>query len=128
MYSAISTGEPTGSVASASLGSTIENGGRQWGCQVRHPASKCNTAPERLRLRRTGWYESCDGLASIRNRDFVPFSDLGNQCGQVLPGFTYSSFFHTVIVLHVALMCNYRMLQQRSVARTRRMTSPPHPV
>src|SRR5436190_12191443 len=96
----------TGPVASASLGSAIENGGRERLGQLWHPASKCRTATERLSVCGTGRHQSRDGLASIRNCDFVPLSNLSNQCRQVLPGFTYSCFFHPAIVLHVALACN----------------------
>src|SRR5213082_1833088 len=96
----------TGPVASASLGSAIENGGRERLGQLGHPASKCRTATERLSVRRTGRHQSRDGLASVRNRDFVPLSNLSNQRRQVLPGFTYSCFFHPANVLHVALACN----------------------
>src|SRR5437867_3532050 len=77
----------------------IENGGRERLVQLWHPASKCRTATERLRVCGTGRHQSRDGLASIRNCDFVPLSNLSNQCRQVLPGFTYSCFFHPAIVL-----------------------------
>src|SRR5207253_8354015 len=106
MYTAASMPGETGPVASASLGSAIENGGRERLGQLWHPASKCRTATERLSVCGTGRHQSRDGLASIRNRDFVPLSNLSNQCRQVLPGFPYSCFFHPVIVLHVALTCN----------------------
>src|SRR6184192_3839974 len=96
-------------VASASLGSAIENGGRERLGQLWHPASKCRTATKRLSVCGTGRHQSRDGLASIRNCDFVPLSNLSNQCRQVLPGFTYSCFFHPAIVLHVALACNCPM-------------------
>src|SRR5438309_2569503 len=106
MYTAASMPGETGPVASASLGSAIENGGRERLGQLWHPASKCRTATERLSVCGAGRYQSRDGLASIRNCDFVPLSNLSNQCRQVLPGFTYSCFFHPAIVLHVALACN----------------------
>src|SRR5437773_11488647 len=106
MYTAASMPGETGPVASASLGSAIENGGRERLGQLWHPASKCRTATERLSVCGTGRHQSRDGLASIRNCDFVPLSNLSNQCRQVLPGFTYSCFFHPAIVLHVALACN----------------------
>src|SRR2546430_1962044 len=101
MYTAASMPAETGPVASASLGSAIENGGRERLGQLWHPASKCRTATERLGVCGTGRHQSRDGLASIRNCDFVPLSNLSNQCRQVLPGFTYSCFFHPAIVLHV---------------------------
>src|SRR6266853_1754584 len=75
MYTAVSIPGETGPVTSASLGSAIENGGRDRGCQLRHPASKCRTAPERLSVCGTGWHQSCDRLAPIRNCDFVSLSD-----------------------------------------------------
>src|SRR5438045_4589271 len=106
MYTAASMPGETGPVASASLGSAIENGGRERLGQLWHPASKCRTATERLGVCGTGRHQSRDGLASVRNRDFVPLSNLSNQRRQVLPGFTYSCFFHPAIVLHVALTCN----------------------
>src|SRR5438477_4058975 len=106
MYTAASMPGETGPVASASLGSAIENGGRERLGQLWHPASKCRTATERLGVYGTGRYQSRDGLASIRNCDFVPLSNLSNQRRQVLPGFTYSCFFHPANVLHVALACN----------------------
>src|SRR5437899_5136608 len=106
MYPPASMPGETGPVASASLGSAIENGGRERLVQLWHPASKCRTATERLSVCGTGRHQSRDGLASIRNCDFVPLSNLSNQCRQVLPGFTYSCFFHPAIVLHVALACN----------------------
>src|SRR6266566_1470440 len=106
MYTAASMPGETGPVASASLGPAIENCGRERLGQVWHPASKCRTATERLGVCGTGRHQSRDGLASVRNRDFVPLSNLSNQCRQVLPGFTYSCFFHPAIVLHVALTCN----------------------
>src|SRR5204862_8138500 len=106
MYTSASMPGETGPVASASLGSAIENGGRERLGQLWHPASKCRTATERLSVCGTGRHQSRDGLASIRNCDFVPLSNLSNQCRQVLPRFTYSCFFHPAIVLHVALSCN----------------------
>src|SRR6266404_3922940 len=75
MYTAVSIPGETGPVTSASLGSAIENGGRDRGCQLRHPASKCRTAPERLSVCGTGRHQSCDRLAPIRNCDFVSLSD-----------------------------------------------------
>jgi hypothetical protein len=48
----------------------------------------------------------------------MPFSNLGNQGGQVLPGFTYSSLFHSSIVLHVALLRNYRTSADRNERRS----------
>src|SRR6266705_3503811 len=106
MYTAASMPGETGPVASASLGSAIENGGRERLGQLWHPALKWRTATERLSVCGTGRHQSRDSLASIRNCDFVPLSNLSNQCRQVLPGFTYSCFFHPAIVLHVALACN----------------------
>ena len=79
---------------------------------MRHPASKCNTPSEGLRFRRARWYEPSDSLASICNRDFVPFSHLGNQRGQILSSFTNASFFHGFTVLHVAPLRNYQRLRQ----------------
>jgi hypothetical protein len=114
MYSAIST---AGTVSSASLGSVIDNGRRERGGQLWHLSSKFNAAPERLRLCRAGRHQSRDGLAAICDRDFVPFFDLGNQCRQVLAGFTYSSLFHSSIVLHVALLCNCQTPLKRPVVK-----------
>src|SRR5947199_7346006 len=73
MYTAASMPGETGPVASASLGSAIENGGRERLGQLWHPASKCRTATERLGVCGTGLYQSRVGLASIRNCVFVPF-------------------------------------------------------
>src|SRR5205085_12212418 len=106
MYTAASMPGETGPVASAALGAAIENGGRERLGQLWHPASKCRTATEQLSVCGTGRHQSRDGLASIRNCDFVPLANLSNQCRQVLPGFTHSCFFHPAIVLHVALACN----------------------
>src|SRR6266566_2023640 len=75
MYTAVSIPGETGPVTSASLGSAIEDGGRDRGCQLRHPASKCRTATERLSVCGTGRHQSCDRLAPIRNCDFVSLSD-----------------------------------------------------
>src|SRR2546421_11773420 len=102
MYTAVSMPGETGPLTSASLASAIENGGRERGCQLRHPASKCRTAAKRLGARGTRRHQSCDRLATIRNGDFVPLSNLSDQGGQVLPGFAYSRFSHAVSVLHVA--------------------------
>src|SRR5213082_2543488 len=113
MYTAVSMPGETGPLTSASLGSAIENGGRERGCQLRHPASKCRTAAKRLSVRGTGRHQSCDRFAPIRNCDLLPLSNLSDQGGQVLPGFAYSRFFHAVIVLHVlhvALSRNYHVM------------------
>ena len=110
MYTAVSMPGETGPLTSVSLGSAIENGGRERGCQLRHPASKCRTAAKRLGARGTRRHQSCDRLATIRNGDLVPLSNLSDQGGQVLPGFAYSRLFHEVIVLHVALSRNYHAM------------------
>src|SRR5438045_5328370 len=110
MYTAVSMPGETGPLTSASLGSAIENGGRERGCQLRHPASKCHTAAKRPGVRGTGRHQSCDRLATIRNCDLVPLSNLSDQGGQVLPGFAYSRFFHAVTVLHVALSRNHHVM------------------
>lgn len=93
---------------------------------MRHLPSKINTTSKGLCLCGTRGYQSRDGLASIGDRDFVPFSDLGNEGGKVLPGFTDTSFFHGHIVLHVALLrnCGHYRPFKRSSYETRISSRP----